>query len=278
MNQERIEQAKRLILKSNILSSLEKTEWLQLLPEMNDKQLLELTGILGPKNQALQPAQNLSRVDRVDIYEKELPAPKNVLATTPARQPIQQVQSQPSPSRSESAAPSKTDLAGVPPLPPGLNNPQPQRSASSLAPAAPQVSSRQRPETFDRLPDLNSADRLPPQPYASELKSRLPAQDTVAELKLSFKSVNDFGKLSPGMLHARDPYRVLQTVLNAVAEFAKSRQGIAAIYSVESSPLYKAYIDYGIAMLNQATTQRELSQQEFEAFADFRKELDKLVI
>ncbi len=43
-----IDQAKLVIQNSTLLSSLEKTEWVQLLPAMNEKQLQEFLEILAP--------------------------------------------------------------------------------------------------------------------------------------------------------------------------------------------------------------------------------------
>ena len=249
MTQEQIEQAKKLIAESKILSSLEKAEWLQLLPEMDDKQILELTKILLPKVQAQpviqrpaaplsRPQQNPPRVDitqkeissSVPFYEKELPAPAPAPNNTPA---------------------------------------MPTTSPQQL------IQKQSAPKEFRPQPTIPA---MAPAPIVEPSSKLRPGAAAPADIKLEFKSIDDFIKLSPNILRGKDPYQVLQKILNSVADFAKARKGVAAIYGIERSPLYLAYVDYGMNLLNQSPQQRELNQQEFEAFADFRKELDKLVI
>jgi len=255
MNQEQIELAKKLISQSKILSSLEKAEWLQLLPEMNDKQILELTRILTVKIEApvqlTQPAQTVQPTQPIpvplppqNLPKADLPLPRPQSSLPSRQQPLQ--------------PPLQQSVRPAPPPPPRLD---------------------QRSDQPPRIPDLPSRkETLPPPPRAAELKNKTLPTGIVAEFKPDFKTSDDFIKLTPGMLHGRDPHRTLQLILNSVTTFAKNRNGVAAIYSIERSPLYKAYVDYGVALLNKSSVQRELNQEEFEAFADFKKELDNLVI
>ena len=97
------------------------------------------------------------------------------------------------------------------------------------------------------------------------------------------------------MLHGKDPYPLLQAILDSIVEFSKKQKFLPVIYNIERSPLQKAYVDFGSALLSDLGQDRDevynrftremhargldfLSKEEFEAFTDFRKELDKLLV
>ncbi len=59
----------------------------------------------------------------------------------------------------------------------------------------------------------------------------------------------------------------------------KSQPGWTIVQSLESSPLYQAYIDTGHLLLNDAnadTSRFDMSKEEFEAFADFRRSMNAI--
>jgi len=347
MNQEQVDRVKKLIAEAKILSSLEKAEWLQLLVDMNDKQVFDLIRILSPKSEpvakagsglsspapvpkpaglsaadqitsrtefkvkaptapqpAVIPASSPTAQPRVDIkqkeigtsvpfYEKELPAeiaPATAAAAQPTLSRSQLIvppkipKVQPPVAKAPVAAPATT-----PPSPAALaaalaaqKAPQPQPAAAHPQPVASHpaiaASSNNIPVGLPNLPREQRHDTAPgpaPLPRPAELRT---GSGQGGDIKLEFHSPEDFMKLSPNMLHSRDPIGVLQKVLNAVAQFAKQKKALPVVYHVEQSPLYSAYVNYGLAILNDSTEQRELSKEEFESFADFRRELDKLVI
>jgi hypothetical protein len=120
-------------------------------------------------------------------------------------------------------------------------------------------------------------------------------QKPTENIKITFSSPEDFLGLTPQMLHAREPYQFLQSILDAIVEFSKKEKFLSVIYNIEQSPLQKTYVAFGTAQLNDPNPDREevyrrliadakaaqqdyLTKEELEAFTDFRKELDKLLV
>lgn len=342
MNQEQVDRAKKLIMDAKVLSSLEKAEWMQLIPEMNDKQILDLIRILSPQTgpvpkisgssaaaaiPSVPKAPSISEIlaqaapkpkipgtaapasaaatsfqPKVDIaqkelttpvpfYEQELPQHSTVKEETPPPFDLSKLQiipKQPKPAAPGVPAekPEKpVSVAAANPIaapkssvtpPQPVSKAQPIQSApvAAAAPAA-----KPQPAAVE-IPDLASVARKETAPGPAPLPkpAELRAKSEAADIKLDFRNPEDFMKVSPNMLHGRDPYAVLQKILNSVTTFAKSKKSLPVVYHIEQSPLFVAYVNYGLAGLNDKTEQRELSREEFEAVADFRRELDKIVM
>ncbi len=266
---EELEKIKKLIQQSNILSAMEKAEWSQLLADMNDKQLHELTTILTPRSRVAMP--------KVDIHQKEIGTsiPEHELEL-PAHtgQPAPAVQ-----------IPAKPQVA-------------PHVSLVSNDP----VLLQQRIETIARemQQKKNITDHPEPIPVAPAPApvsvSAMPAprpQPVVAEkISITFKQPTDFAKIAPEDIRGGNPAGKLESVLKEVSEVSKKSSLYEIIDSLEKSPLYQAYIEMGFALLNDPNPDREmayknaadqkqragqswLSKEEFEAFMDFRNRLDK---
>jgi hypothetical protein len=94
---------------------------------------------------------------------------------------------------------------------------------------------------------------------------------------------------------ASSPQAVLVDLLKKITVFNKKFKFTAILGQVEKSPLYKSYYDLGFSLLNDngqdrdavwAKYQKNISLQgqsamaieEFEAFTDFRKSLERILI
>jgi len=174
-------------------------------------------------------------------------------------QPAAPAQSKPAPVAQQATPPT--------PVPPPPSKPAATIPANPLPPVM-------RAEIAPELDTLATAVS-----QVQEAKAREPEfPQAKGDLKLALNKPKDFLNLAPEILHGREAYQVLQKILNVVIGFVKSKKVLQVIYNIEQSKLYVAYINYGLAMLNQSTNQKELSKEEFEAFTDFRKELDKLAM
>ncbi len=263
MHAEEIEKAKQLIRTSDILSSVEKAEWVQLLADMNDKQILELVKILTPipaaptlptppkpampQVPAFQMPVNIKQKEissNIPFYEKELPAPHK-------QEEIKQVRPTDPTDLQNRVENIVRELQHKPPV----------------VPSAPIPASVQVKAVSLHNPDIEISD---------------------------ITDTKDFVLISPSNLHEREPNAELQKILVVMAAAGKAGALFEAIKTFEKSPLYKTYLALGLALLNDASPNRDavyaeivedmkkrgepwMSKVEFEAFADFRKRLEQMI-
>ena len=263
------------------------------------------------KSQIALPKSLPSRPFNIDIHEKQIPTsaplyeleiPAPASAQTPASAPVPAPAQTPLvPQRPASAyqAP-ETDTAkeilerirvgGMHRNAIDLSNSAKPRPASSLTPPTFHVAGQNVPAA-EPAPN-NYAGFLKPSSIAAAEEKR--TRDNAAQAAAiassgkplpKFKTAQDFAMLDAEMLHHEDPYRVLQQVLNAMVVVAKNDSFLTIIRSLDDSPLQQSYVQYGINILSpvdqsaqMATQSNSLNQAEFEAYTDFRRELDQSLI
>ncbi len=263
MREENLQTARSLIEQSRILSSVERAEWLQLLPLMNDQQMGELVKILqsqpGPASRPSRPPGSSFQPQRFslpDISELELPPPPKPPIATQAE-----------------------------PVKPAAKSSQPENVAAILE----HIKAMQDSHSAS-APVQNPAPHPFPYPSAHlQTKPAVPAQ----KIQLDLRVPEDLKKLSPAILHGNNPYDIFQKILNFIAEQSKNISAVAMIQYLDRSPLQQVYMQTGISLLNSQDADREsaygkiveaakrngsqyLAKEEFEAYADFRKEIDKI--
>ncbi len=274
MTNEELEKTKKLIQQTNILSSVEKAEWLQLIATMDDRQVSELVKILSPHPAvvpvpsapaAIPPVPKVAPTPavqlHVDITQKELPAAHSAPAAASHDIPPKPVSNSTElQSRVESIVKElQQKKAGIPLREP-LSNPFPHPAPTS--PPAPASPKTQPGGSHKELPDL--------------------------------KTPADFEKLQPADLHGQEPAARLQQVLTKMAEVAKSNRIFDIVQAFERSSLYHAYIEMGTTLLSDPNPNRDgaydnlvadmkskgeqwLTKEELEAFVDFRNRLEQMV-
>ena len=111
-----------------------------------------------------------------------------------------------------------------------------------------------------------------------------PSSDKMAKMPLtSLMKASDFSRLTAEMLHGTDPYKRLQIILDAVGAVSKHDRYLLILQNIEQSPLQKAYVRFGLQHMGLgdivgADPSENLTRVEFEAYTDFRKELDQTLV
>lgn len=255
MRFEDIQKVKALIDASTLLSTLEKAEWLQLLPNMNDKQVAELISILTPHQPNNEkPAQSVPPVQPISA---PVPSPVN---PEDLQKKVSGIAAQFSAPIEKHVAKEKTEL-NIPP------------------------------ETFQKTPQVDPAvmkgfkanqvpHQEPPKP-----KPQLGA----------LKTAEDFAGVTPDMLHDRDPKFFFKQIYEALSSIRDRAKAYQMLEKFETSSLYQTYVEVGLKLLNDDSKDRNkayetllkyeqsqgkpyLTREEFEAMADFRTQLDKYFI
>ncbi len=286
MHDEDLKNARILIEQSRILSSIEKTEWLQLLPLMNDQQINELIRILQEQVQR-QPAATHSKAafssttasaafKLPDIAELELPPPpKPLIPKAPPAMPkpfAQQIQPREQAANAEDVAKILEHFKTAPALSPrAAQGAVQQHMRQPVSPVQPQKAAS----------------------HASGLKPAAPPRPMAGQ-ELVLHSAEDLKKITPAALHGKDPYSVFQKILDFLAEQSKTASVVSMISYLEQSPIQQIYVQTGAILLNssnadgseaafqkivdsaKASGAQYMTKEEFEAYADFRKELEKL--
>ncbi len=285
MRSEEEARAHKLIFESKILSSVEKAEWLQLLPQMNDKQILELVKILLPDQNPSSPsssAQAKPLISMVHLDEKEIGSTKPEFELELPAQAKPAAKPAPAPGdpfvlqkKVEQMAKTSPAKPAAPVAPPASMPPAPASN-----PAKPLAQATQKPP----------ATPIPQAPISHTAPLPTPQRDTQHTPKaLSLTSVDDFSKITAGAIHGGNP-----KVLDVMMEIAKKQRSYAALTSFERSPLYNTYVTMGISLLNDPNPDRDaayqrvvqyymknnqeyLTKEEFEVMTDLRTEIDKVL-
>lgn len=254
---QRIEEIQNKIKNSKILSNHERTDWMNLLDLMNDKQLRELEEILDKEN-------------FVDAAPQSVSAPA-APASAPVPRPVQQVQSQ-----------------AQPPLPP---KPQPAPAAPPAPKPAPQPTPKQTPppqppklEPIAPLPPLKHIANIPgvagPQPQkiiqhnaeqgANSSQSSAPAKTQQSAEPLRSTTTTPFKLEHPEdikAMTARDLRNYdLQSLVNEIKKNIAEHGYFPVLQLLEQSPLYESYIKSGEMKLKGLPA--DLNQSEFEFVTD----------
>lgn len=305
MKSDELQRVRTSVLSSPLLSQSEKAEWVQLLPSMNDVQVAELMEILSSaKPVATQPApaapvsaptpapvKPRQTFHLPDLNEKDLPAP-HIPLDLPAAKPavvgasLEQILKMEKPPQPAQPVQPIQPVA-APPKPPVNPMLQAVRPAPQPAPNHISMSSV--------ISDARYAEQQQQTAAAKASRIPQPTAPAAANEHIIVSKPDDLTKLTPGYLHDEDPQLVLAQLLKVVSEFTKKYKFTDLVGKVEQSPLYQAYFALGMALLNDSSTDREsvyqnfqrnaaahgegsLSKEEFEAFTDFRRALDRILV
>jgi hypothetical protein len=266
-----IEQVRKVINQSSALSAIERAEWLQLLPDMNEQQVGELLKILSPQAPAPLPPQPKVDIKQKEIgtsipfYEPEIPAHAGV----------------PAPAHAAEAKPVAVQQK-KPPTPP-----DPSELQKRVASIVEELESR-RQGKYTPPPQAPS----PTTSVAAPVSAPPAAPKDIEAIAL--KSADDFAKIRAAHLHGSNFSDELKKIYDSMVIIGKKSSIYDVVQKFEQSALYRTYIETGIALLNDSNADREvaygnvvktlqakgaefLSKEEFEQFADFRKSLEQIL-
>ena len=242
-NEEKIEYVRKLIQESLILGDHEKSDWLNLLELMNDKQLGELEEILKVKAPA--PAQPVTPPVR-----PPQPAPSGMplshISNLPTGDGFKSV-SQPKPQAPVNITPPKPAVPKAPmhQFAPVAPKPKPLMAAAPIAP---------RPTP-------------PPTPMRSTSPAPVaPSKSTFSKPVTSLQAVEDLAALSINDIRAQQQQTLLLSISALVNQFGY----FTARQHLEMSPLYKAYLETGKQRLSDSNlgVPSALTHEEFELVSD----------
>lgn len=241
-NSKRLEVIREKIKISKLLNDHEKSDWLNLLELMNDKQFGELEEILAAEFPTLKQE------------EEQAPEPKIPAAPI---QPIIKPSPQPVVPPAMPSAPVKAPASKMPPLshianiPTGVGvTPDAPAVVTGPNPAAMKASVTQMPPASAPTP-VNYA----PTPAATETSDNPKPAFSVADVEdlqnISVETIRGF---------------VLQSVVDVIRDAIIENGYFHVLELIEASPLYASYIESGKQLLqNQQST---LTQAEFEFITD----------
>lgn len=152
---------------------------------------------------------------------------------------------------------------------------------------------RQPQQSLSQPPQPSSPSLPTPQKQFQQQKEHKITREPVREITINVPE--DLAMLAPDILHNSSPRPILRKIYEIAAEMSNGGKYLSVIYNIEQSQLYRTYVSLGIALLNDPTKSRDdifiryidearnksetyLTKDEFEAFTDFRKELDKLAV
>lgn len=291
------EKLKKLIEASHVLDPAEKSQWLEMLPLMNDKQLFELEGVLNApaqssapvKSQAIQPTQtpapaNNSRLSHISNLPTSLNGPQNNPAK-PSTNPVPLSQTSkpvPSPSRITFA-----NQAQRPPQPAQVKQATQVPLSPLQTPSQTPSQTRRYSEELLKQKSLQTSPGpvIPKEPIKTN-PTASPSINLASEQSRSRKPGLDYRNLLTGgpqkisllsdvanMTAAT--YRVLHSsgFLSALEQLVKSEGYFNVWFAIEKSPLYKLYLHTGELMLTNSTDESILTKEEFESLTDIFREI-----
>lgn len=265
-NEKRIEDVRKKIQVSTLLTDREKSDWLNLLDLMNDKQLGELEEILAAGGEADAASASLGFPGSPAAMPN--PAASPAEAISPLRMPqlnhIANIPSDVSMARSTPVTqmPKKmvSPLKSINPLVPPLTKPA---SLISKSPVAAPRSVASQPSAV-KVPGA----ALQPQPAAAPLQSQSPE-------KFISDHPEDLKNLTIETIRTHD----LQSIVDVVRGFIQEYGYFKVLQIIESSQLYEEYINSGKERLKisigapAAPNDSLLTQAEFEFVADLLRHM-----
>lgn len=292
-NVKRIETIRANIKSSTLLSDHEKSDWLNLVELMNDKQLGELEEILNTSPPAASTPEQRAQAHEASVSTRNpQPSAASQLATPSnsdgiAMPPLSHIANMPSdvdmtmsvpkPSKpwvdtekkpmqplSARAVPSPSLSFTKPSQQPGVTQ-QPNTSQSPQAPKPAQPDSAQ-PKSFVK-PEVSP---LPPLKPASFAPAPLRPSSTAA---FTLPSLENLQELSLETLRSFSPESISNEVRKAITEHGY----FTVIQLIEASPLYAEYMNAGKQLLgdpqksaitNSPVKKSDLTQEEFEFVVD----------
>lgn len=288
-NAKRIETIRKNVQISSLLSDHEKSDWLNLLELMNDKQLGELEEILASdpnvaKAMQSQPSQSQPTQPQRDVQVSrpaQTPQSEAVSASPSSRQPdfVQQmpplphIANMPTDVTMTHSVPASTSVAQKP-LPrttpsPNLSTFQPKqkvvRPVSGFSP---------QPVIEPTLVDepLSSPEKSAPIPTAPQShKSPTPHNS------YTLQEIEQLQELSVETIREH----TLQSIFDAIRQAIQTNGYFAVLQLIEASPLYASYINAGkqrlgvvVPKTSDASPQEStLTQEEFEFMTDLLRNM-----
>ena len=277
-NPQRIETIRKNVQISTLLSDHEKSDWLNLLELMNDKQLGELEDIL-----ASDP-----NVAKTSSQAQKIPSSKPLAPTQPnfQNQPTQQTQ------------PVQTDsVQQLPPLSHIANMPTditmthsvpvaPATSSQSLKPLprttpSPGLSSlSQKPGYVKPINSTSTAKAPMPTPLPTAAKtvpfsvppSVPPIQPKPKSQPQEVYSISDPGDLQKLNMESLRQY-TFQSIYDSISKAIQANGYFKILQLIESSSLYASYIAAGKERLGAPAQQLTLTQEEFEFMTDLLRNI-----
>ncbi len=249
-NEKRIEDIRNKIQASKLMADHEKSDWLNLLELMNDKQLGELEEILAVTenvshsvNQVVQNLQTSQPTQSKPVTPPQSIPALNHLANIP------------------------TDLNMTHSVPPSVAKTMPAAVVPSPAKVAIDKLSP-KPASVPSRPASIPNSQPTPAPASQPVQSAPPSQPSQPSNKqMSIQTIAELQQVAPETLREFD----LQSVVNAILGATQHYGYFRVLQILESSPLYKAYIDSGKAMLNKEKS--SLTQSEFEFITDLLRHM-----
>lgn len=272
-NEKRIDEIRKKIQISTILSDHEKSDWLNLLELMNDKQLGELEEILGVMPTAsqttshqgvapgiVQPPTTPTTSIRMPPLSHIANIPTDVTMTHSVPQPLQQ-RSQPE-SLSQSPKVIKKQMPmSTPPVNPETDQPTPHQPTPH------------QPIPHQPIPHQPAPHQ--PTRVAQPSKPSSPAQTSSAQLKKL--TIGDFSEIQAFDVSTLRQFE-LQSIVDAMRSAIEVNGYFQILQQFEASPLYRSYIETGKFMLGHGTAkvadpETTLTQMELEFITDLLRHM-----
>lgn len=257
LNEKKIEEIRKNIQTSTLLSDHEKSDWLNLLELMNDKQLSELEEILasgGPASAAGQATTS---------------AADQLLTPNPSMPPIQAQKPPVNMPPLASKMPPLTHIANIPtdvsmrheplPVPPKSNQTTPTipTSKNVSTPITTPASVAEKPKST-----VGTTTEIPKRPTG------------VTQPRLKIEQAEEIKSFSLETLRTND----LQSVVDAVRNQIEQHGYFKIVQLLEASPLYDSYINSGKERLksntsNPISNNYLLTQEELEFMTDLLRHI-----
>lgn len=265
-NEKRIDEIRKRIQTSTILETHEKSDWLNLLELMNDKQLSELEEILGATSAvgSNQPISNFGSevVSKTEPISK-MP-PLSHIANIPTD--VTMTHSVPVAKTYGKQAPVPQQPIAIPQTPKPIHPPTPAQQPKK--PFSP-IHSSFNPSPVTPPGQINTTPPLthPSKPITPA--QPIPTSKPIVALKtFSINDPSELQTLSPTTLRQYN----LQTLADTIRDIIQERGYFSILQIIESSQLYKSYLETGKAMLGAPNQKNNpeltLSQAELEFVTD----------
>ncbi len=237
-NEQKIEYIRGLIQTSPILGDHEKSDWLNLLELMNDKQLGELEEILTP-------AKTMSVTSGTVSLEAQS---RTLISNLP---PMTHISNLPSAVVTGQRKPMTSPIPPAVPIKPLAPKPSPLATKPPLAPLT------KAPEPSIKLP--------PAPPIPATPQNEVAPSSGLAPFRVAH-NIEDLHSLTINDLRTHDQQSLLLSISNLVNKFGY----FAVRNELEASPLYDAYFQTGKQRLSDANlgTPSPLTHEEFELISD----------
>ncbi|MBX4187773.1 MAG: hypothetical protein KW793_01405 [Candidatus Doudnabacteria bacterium] len=279
------EKSKKLLEYSVVLKASDKKSWVETLPKMTEKQVQTLYDVLVSEVKAWKK-EGISIIPDLSVELQLLPEEKHGASVNSL----------------------KEALTGVSPIPPKLALPkpptQPEPETEEPVEEMPLEEELPKPEMpltpnsawmlSNKVVVPKSGATANPHPKAvPHVRNRL-AKHGLAELK-NIRSIDDLKKVEPAHLRQGPLVEQIAFIKQIISKLSRENDvlPISIIPVFEKSPLFQTYLKAGAMLIEKNTGDTKivideimeeieaegmdsLTQQEFEAVADLKKELESL--